>query len=92
MLFGCFEGVAAHVLHQHVQQDYFPRGLALKGRVVDLLQERVTLSSKLVGQGDVIFDEGETINGVYCVKDGICKLSKLWFSTLLTHYRFVMST
>ena len=25
----------------------------------------------------MIFDEGEVLNGVYCVKDGICKLSKL---------------
>lgn len=30
-----------------------------------------------VKKGEVLFEEGETINGVYCVKDGICKLSKL---------------
>jgi len=30
-----------------------------------------------IKKGDVIFDEGEMLNGVYCVKDGICKLSKL---------------
>lgn len=34
-------------------------------------------TSKIVKKGDVIFDEGEIINGVYCVRDGICKLSKL---------------
>ncbi len=34
-------------------------------------------TSKVVKRGEVIFEEGETINGVYCVKDGICKLSKL---------------
>lgn len=28
-------------------------------------------------KGDVIFDEGDILNGVYCVKEGICKLSKL---------------
>ena len=28
-------------------------------------------------KGDVIFKEGNAINGVYCVKHGICKLSKL---------------
>ncbi len=28
-------------------------------------------------KGDVIFKEGNTLNGVYCVKYGICKLSKL---------------
>ena len=25
----------------------------------------------------MIFEEGDTINGIYCVKDGICKLTKL---------------
>ena len=30
-----------------------------------------------IKKGEVIFEEGESLNGVYCVKDGICKLSKL---------------
>ena len=30
-----------------------------------------------IKKGDVIFEEGETINGIYCIKDGVCKLSKL---------------
>lgn len=34
-------------------------------------------TSRVIKKGEVIFEEGETINGVYCVKDGICKLSKL---------------
>ncbi|WP_034046083.1 Crp/Fnr family transcriptional regulator [Wocania ichthyoenteri] len=34
-------------------------------------------TSMIIKKGDVIFEEGETLNGVYCVKDGICKLSKL---------------
>lgn len=34
-------------------------------------------TSKIIKKGEVIFEEGEAINGVYCVKDGICKLSKL---------------
>ncbi|MDU8886474.1 Crp/Fnr family transcriptional regulator [Yeosuana sp. MJ-SS3] len=33
--------------------------------------------SRIVKRGESIFEEGETINGVFCVKDGICKLSKL---------------
>ncbi len=33
--------------------------------------------SRFIKKGEVIFEEGEAINGVYCVKDGICKLSKL---------------
>jgi len=34
-------------------------------------------TSKTIKKGEVIFEEGETLNGVYCVKDGVCKLSKL---------------
>jgi len=34
-------------------------------------------TSMTIKKGGVIFEEGDTINGVYCVKDGICKLSKL---------------
>jgi CRP-like cAMP-binding protein len=34
-------------------------------------------TSRTIKKGEVIFEEGETLNGVYCVKDGICKLSKL---------------
>lgn len=34
-------------------------------------------STRIIKKGDVIFEEGETINGIYCIKDGICKLSKL---------------
>ncbi|AXP79518.1 Fumarate and nitrate reduction regulatory protein [Mariniflexile rhizosphaerae] len=34
-------------------------------------------TSKFIKKGEIIFDEGESINGVYCVKEGICKLSKL---------------
>ncbi|MDO5968511.1 Crp/Fnr family transcriptional regulator [Flavivirga aquimarina] len=34
-------------------------------------------TSYTIKKGTVIFEEGETLNGVYCVKDGICKLSKL---------------
>jgi CRP-like cAMP-binding protein len=31
----------------------------------------------MIKRGEIIFSEGDKINGVYCVKDGICKLSKL---------------
>ncbi len=34
-------------------------------------------TSYTIKKGTVIFEEGEAVNGVYCVKDGICKLSKL---------------
>ncbi|HHC81004.1 MAG TPA: cyclic nucleotide-binding domain-containing protein, partial [Flavobacteriia bacterium] len=28
-------------------------------------------------KGDVLFSEGNILNGVYCIKEGICKLSRL---------------
>ncbi|NNK82490.1 MAG: Crp/Fnr family transcriptional regulator, partial [Flavobacteriaceae bacterium] len=28
-------------------------------------------------KGDIIFEEGDALNGVYCVRSGICKLTKL---------------
>jgi len=34
-------------------------------------------TSRVVKKGGVIFEEGEIINGVYCIRNGICKLSKL---------------
>lgn len=43
----------------------------------DLLHLAECKTSKLVRKGEVIFDEGEVVNGVFCVKDGVCKLSKL---------------
>lgn len=30
-----------------------------------------------IKKGDVIFSEGESLNGVFCIKNGVCKLSKL---------------
>lgn len=34
-------------------------------------------TSRFVKKGEVLFEEGETLNGVFCIKDGLCKLSKL---------------
>jgi CRP-like cAMP-binding protein len=34
-------------------------------------------TGKIYRKGQVIFEEGEILNGVYCVKDGVCKLTKL---------------
>ena len=34
-------------------------------------------TGKIYKKGQVIFEEGETLNGVYCVRDGVCKLTKL---------------
>jgi CRP-like cAMP-binding protein len=34
-------------------------------------------TAKIFRKGHVIFEEGETLNGVYCVKSGVCKLTKM---------------
>ncbi len=36
-----------------------------------------TKTTKLVKKGEAIFREGEKLNGVFCVRDGVSKLSKL---------------
>jgi CRP-like cAMP-binding protein len=34
-------------------------------------------TSRIIRKGDVIFEEGENVNGIFCIKDGVCKLTKL---------------
>ncbi len=34
-------------------------------------------TSKIVKRGEVLFNEGEQVNGVFCIKDGVCKVSKM---------------
>lgn len=34
-------------------------------------------TSRLVKKGEIIFEEGENVNGIFCIKDGVCKLTKL---------------
>ncbi len=34
-------------------------------------------TSKYVKKGEILFEEGEHINGVYCIRDGVCKVSKM---------------
>ncbi|MFV5685618.1 Crp/Fnr family transcriptional regulator [Flavobacterium sp. GB2R13] len=43
----------------------------------ELLQLSDCKTSHTIKKGEVIFEEGENVNGIYCVKDGICKLTKL---------------
>ncbi|QGK73478.1 Crp/Fnr family transcriptional regulator [Flavobacterium sp. SLB02] len=45
-----------------------------RDEVVQLANSKTTRSIK---KGEAIFEEGEVTNGVFCVKDGIGKLSKL---------------
>ena len=43
----------------------------------ELMRVSACKTGKIYKKGQVIFEEGEIINGVYCVKDGVCKLTKL---------------
>jgi len=43
----------------------------------ELLKIANCKSSYTVKKGEPIFEEGENVNGIFCVKDGVCKLSKL---------------
>ncbi|MEZ4837837.1 Crp/Fnr family transcriptional regulator [Flavobacterium sp.] len=43
----------------------------------ELLKMANCKSSYTIKKGEPIFEEGESVNGIYCVKDGVCKLSKL---------------
>ncbi|GIZ09401.1 Crp/Fnr family transcriptional regulator [Flavobacterium sp. UMI-01] len=43
----------------------------------ELLQIANCKTSYTVKKGEPIFAEGESVNGIYCIKEGVCKLSKL---------------
>ncbi|WP_298238917.1 Crp/Fnr family transcriptional regulator [uncultured Algibacter sp.] len=43
----------------------------------ELIRISACKTSKTIKKGEVIFEEGDSINGIYCVKNGVCKLSKL---------------
>ncbi len=43
----------------------------------ELMRVSACKTGKKYSKGQVIFEEGETLYGVYCVKEGVCKLSKL---------------
>lgn len=34
-------------------------------------------TAKDITKGEIIFDEGDRVNGVYCIKSGVCKVSKM---------------
>jgi CRP-like cAMP-binding protein len=43
----------------------------------ELLKMADCKTSYTIKKGEPIFEEGEVTNGIYCIKDGVCKLSKL---------------
>lgn len=43
----------------------------------ELLRMADCKTSYTIKKGEVIFEEGETTHGIYCVKGGVCKMTKL---------------
>ncbi len=43
----------------------------------ELLRMADCKTSYTIKKGEPKFEEGESVNGIFCVKDGVCKLSKL---------------
>lgn len=43
----------------------------------ELLRMADCKSSYTIKRGEPIFTEGDTLNGIYCIKDGVCKMTKL---------------
>jgi CRP-like cAMP-binding protein len=43
----------------------------------DLISISGCKTTSVIKKGEILFREGEPINGVYCIKDGVCKLTKL---------------
>ncbi|MFC4816740.1 MULTISPECIES: Crp/Fnr family transcriptional regulator [unclassified Flavobacterium] len=43
----------------------------------ELLRMANCKTSYTIKKGEPIFEEGEITNGVYCIKDGVCKMTKL---------------
>ncbi len=43
----------------------------------ELLKIADCKTSYTIPKGESIFEEGENVNGIYCIKDGVCKLTKL---------------
>ncbi len=43
----------------------------------DLIKMSQCKTSHIIKKGELIFEEGENVNGVYCIKDGVCKMTKL---------------
>jgi CRP-like cAMP-binding protein len=43
----------------------------------ELVKLAACKTSRIIKKGEVIFEEGENVNGIFCIKDGVCKLTKL---------------
>lgn len=43
----------------------------------ELIRISACKTSKTIKKGEVLFEEGQHINGVFCIKNGVCKVSKM---------------
>jgi len=43
----------------------------------ELIRVSACKTSKFIKKGEALFAEGDHINGIFCIKDGICKISKM---------------
>jgi CRP-like cAMP-binding protein len=43
----------------------------------ELMRISTCKTSKFIKKGEPLFEEGEHLNGVFCIKDGVCKVSKM---------------
>ncbi len=43
----------------------------------ELVKISACKTSRIIKKGEPLFSEGEHINGIFCIKDGICKVSKM---------------
>jgi CRP/FNR family transcriptional regulator, anaerobic regulatory protein len=43
----------------------------------ELVRMSACKTSKIIKKGEPLFEEGDHINGVFCIKEGICKISKM---------------
>ena len=43
----------------------------------ELIRVSSCKTSRTIKKGEVIFDEGDHINGLFCISDGVCKVSKM---------------
>ncbi|GIZ15357.1 Crp/Fnr family transcriptional regulator [Capnocytophaga catalasegens] len=62
----------------------------LKSLEMNKLQELVSCkNSYSIKKGTIIFEEGDMLTGVYCIKEGVCKLTKLSLNGKNQIVRFV---
>ncbi|MHB0755094.1 Crp/Fnr family transcriptional regulator [Polaribacter sp. M15] len=43
----------------------------------ELIRISACKTSKIIKKGEPLFEEGDHINGIFCIKDGVCKISKM---------------